>query len=43
MQGWMPFWLPTGSRLGDGLIRPRFIFIELDDPGSFSLFAGQLN
>jgi hypothetical protein len=35
--------LPRSSRLGNGLIRPGFIFIELHDPGSFRLFARQLN
>jgi hypothetical protein len=39
----MTFGLPGVPRLRDGLIRSGFIFIELDDPGSFRLLARQLN
>lgn len=43
MQDRMPFGLPGGSGLRDGLIGPRFIFIELYDPIGFGLRTGQLN
>jgi hypothetical protein len=37
------FRLPGFPWLRDRLIGPRFIFIELDDPGRFRLLAGQLD
>ena len=39
VQDRMPFWLPGGSRLRDGLIRPRFILAKLHDPGRFPLLV----
>ena len=37
------FRLPGDSRLRDGLRGPRFILVELDNPGSFRLLVRQLD
>ena len=43
LQDGMPFWLPRGPRLWDGLIGARFIFVQLHDPCGLCLLAGQFN
>ena len=43
LSGWMAFRLPGSPRLGDGLVRPGFIFVELHDPGGFCVLARQLD
>src|SRR5438445_3393024 len=35
----MAFGLPRGPRLRDGLVRPRFIFVQLHNPRRFRLLA----
>lgn len=40
---WVAFRLPRDSRLRDGLIGSRFIFVELDDPSSFRLLVRQFD
>ena|SRR5207245_7903818 len=43
LQERMAFGLPRGPRLRDGLVRPRFIFVQLHNPRRFRLLARQLN
>jgi hypothetical protein len=35
--------LPRGPRLRDGLIRPRFVFIQLHDASRFRMLTRQLD
>src|SRR5437660_9201176 len=39
LEHWMTFWLPRGPRLRDSLVRPRFVFIQLHNPGDFRLLV----
>jgi len=43
VRSWMALRLPASPRLGDGLVRPGFIFIELYDPCGLCLFIRQLD
>jgi hypothetical protein len=40
---WFSFWLPTGSRIGFGLVRPGFIFIPDRQAQFFTDLMGLLN
>jgi hypothetical protein len=43
LAGWVTFRLPRGSRLRNRLIGTRLILIQLHNPGSLRLLAGQFN
>ncbi len=43
LAGGMAFRLPRGSWLRDGLIRTRFIFVQLHDAGGFRLLVRLLD
>ena len=43
LESWLSFGLPRGPRLRDGLVGPRFIFVQLHNPRCFRLLTRQLN